>query len=147
MPDTETFPSDAAEVIAVSKQAVALQPVDLDVLEVPSAHANVKGSQTGSFRSQGFMEETGVERKVAHAAANGRKASIFRITEKGRRELPKMLAGHRVGGMARPSLGGRGVGSSPLASSVSGESGAGTDSPDHLPGTEPTGFDHLKDAA
>jgi hypothetical protein len=33
------------------------------------------------------MEKTGAERKVAHKAANGRKAAIHRITSKGRQML------------------------------------------------------------
>jgi len=69
---------------------------DLDALGVPPSHCNVKGSQIGSFRSRGLMEKTGQERKVSHAAANGRKAPIYRVSAKGRKELSKMLVG--VGG-------------------------------------------------
>lgn len=60
---------------------------DLDVVGVPPDHANVKSACIGGFSSAGLMEKTGVERKVAHPAANGRKAAIFRITAKGQREL------------------------------------------------------------
>jgi hypothetical protein len=66
---------------------------DLDPLGVPPEHCNVKGSQIGSFRSRGLMEKTGAERKVAHAAANGRKAPIYRITQKGREKLAGISAG------------------------------------------------------
>jgi hypothetical protein len=77
---------------------------DLDALEVPPAHCNVKGSQIGSFRSRKLMEKTGVERKVAHAAANGRKAPIYRVTAKGHKELSKMLVGMGGGDATAPSL-------------------------------------------
>lgn len=60
---------------------------DLDPLGVPPEHAQLKGTRSAWFRNQGFMEKTGAERKVAHKAANGRKAHIHRITPKGRREL------------------------------------------------------------
>jgi hypothetical protein len=70
---------------------------DLDALGVPPAHCNVKGSQIGSFRSRGLMEKTGQERKVSHVAANGRRAPIYRISAKGRKELSKMLVGVGVG--------------------------------------------------
>ncbi len=70
---------------------------DLDALGVPPAHCNVKGSQIGSFRSQGLMEKTGQERKVSHVAANGRRAPIYRISAKGRKELSKMLVGVGAG--------------------------------------------------
>ncbi len=60
---------------------------DLDPLGVPPQHCNLKGTRLAWFRNQGFMEKTGAERKVAHKAANGRKAPIHRITPKGRREL------------------------------------------------------------
>ena len=88
----------------------ALHADDLDALQVPAAHANIAGSQFGSFCSRGLMEPTGVERKVAHAAANFRKGKIFRITEKGRRELPKMLAriGATEGKQGEGSAGGTG---------------------------------------
>jgi hypothetical protein len=66
---------------------------DLAALEIPTDHTNIRGAQIGSFASTGLMEPTGVERPMAHAAANSRKGKIFRITEKGRRELPRMLAG------------------------------------------------------
>jgi hypothetical protein len=60
---------------------------DLDELRIPPEHAQLKGTRSAWFRNQGFMEKTGAERKVAHKAANGRKAPIHRITPKGRREL------------------------------------------------------------
>jgi hypothetical protein len=128
---------------------------DLDVLLVPSAHANVKGSQAGSFRSQGFMEKTGQERKVAHAAANGRKTPIFRITEKGRRELPKLLVGYSAEGRGQtPQEGTQPADATP--SSVSGENGSGdgvvgpSPSPEsaaRLPGMEPGPYERMRDAA
>jgi hypothetical protein len=78
---------------------------DLDALGIPPAHCNIKGSQIGSFRSRGLMEKTGQERKVSHVAANGRRAPIYRISAKGRRELSKMLVGVGVPGglLDRPS--------------------------------------------
>ncbi len=60
---------------------------DLDEIRIPPEHAQLKGTRSAWFRNQGFMEKTGAERKVAHKAANGRKAPIHRITPKGRREL------------------------------------------------------------
>jgi hypothetical protein len=60
---------------------------DLDPLGIPPEHAQLKGTRSAWFRNQGFMEKTGAERKVAHKAANGRKAPIHRITPKGRRKL------------------------------------------------------------
>lgn len=65
---------------------------DLDQLGVPPEHCNLKGSRSAWFRNKGFMESTGVYRKVAHPAANGRKAPTYRITEKGRAKL----VGHRA---------------------------------------------------
>lgn len=57
---------------------------DLDALCIPPEHAQLKGTRSAWFRNQGYMEKTGDERKVAHEAANGRKAPIHRITLKGR---------------------------------------------------------------
>lgn len=76
---------------------------DLDPLGVPPQHCNLKGTRTAWFRNQGFMEKSGVERKISHAAANGRKAAIHRITKKGRDHL---LAGvDREEGVAADRLG------------------------------------------
>jgi hypothetical protein len=58
---------------------------DLDVLQVPVAHCNLKGAQIGGFRARGLMLKTGTERVVSHPAANWRKAPVFRISAKGRR--------------------------------------------------------------
>jgi hypothetical protein len=60
---------------------------DLDPLGVPPEHCNLKGSRSAWFRNKGFMESTGVYRKVSHPAANGRKAPTYRITTKGRAKL------------------------------------------------------------
>jgi len=60
---------------------------DLDVLGIPPEHVQLKGTRSAWFRNQGFMEKTGDERKVAHKAANGRKAPIHRITSLGREKL------------------------------------------------------------
>lgn len=62
---------------------------DLDALEVPPEHANTKGLRIGSFSRRKLMEGTGELRKVSHAAANARKAPVYRLTEKGREDLSK----------------------------------------------------------
>jgi hypothetical protein len=67
---------------------------DVDELGVPAEHCNLIGSQIASYANRKLMEPTGVTRKVAHRAANGRRAPIYCITEKGRKEL----AGVRIGG-------------------------------------------------
>lgn len=64
---------------------------DLDPLEVPPIASEVKGTLINSVRARGYMKSTEVRRKVAHAAANARKAPIYKITEKGRAELPALL--------------------------------------------------------
>lgn len=64
---------------------------DLDPLDLPPVASEVKGTLVSSVRARGYMESTEVRRKVAHAAANARKAPIYRISAKGRRELPKLL--------------------------------------------------------
>lgn len=104
---------------------------DLDDLGVPPAHCNVRGSQMGSFRSCGYMEKTGVERKVSHAAANGRKAPIYRITAKGRRELPRLLKDLAGSSADVSSLrGDEGVCSTPLGvSTASGDEGSSAGPP------------------
>jgi hypothetical protein len=90
---------------------------DLDDLNLPPAAFEVRGTLVNSVRSRGVMESTGEYRKVAHAAANGRKAPIYRITEKGRQELSKLVglgAGQqREVGVDRPA--------NPTASIQSGE--------------------------
>ena len=60
---------------------------DLDALGVPPEHCNLKGTRAASFANRKLMERSGVERKVSHKAANGRKAPIYRITAKGRAQL------------------------------------------------------------
>jgi len=116
---------------------------DLEPLGVPAAHCNTRGAQVGSFRSRGLMEKTGEERKVAHAAANARKGQIFRISAKGRRELPKMLidvrrklaglgtdeASEEVAGLDSAELP---VSPAPI-SAQSGESGVGAGSGEGVP--------------
>jgi hypothetical protein len=64
---------------------------DLDDLNLPPAAFEVRGTLVNSVRRRGLMESTNVYRKVAHAAANGRKAPIYRITSKGRQELSKLV--------------------------------------------------------
>lgn len=64
---------------------------DLDPLGVPPLASEVKGTLINSVRARGYMKSTEVRRKVAHAAANARKAPIYKITAKGRRELPKLV--------------------------------------------------------
>jgi hypothetical protein len=75
---------------------------DLDELQVPPEHSNTKGLRIGSFSRRELMESTGVYRTVSHAAANARKAPIYRITEKGRQELSK-LVGVDAGGSSTAS--------------------------------------------
>jgi hypothetical protein len=65
---------------------------DLDALEVPPIASEVKGTLINAVRARGYMQSTGVLRKVAHAAANARKAWIYKITAKGRAELPGLVA-------------------------------------------------------
>jgi hypothetical protein len=69
---------------------------DLDALEVPPEHCNLKGTRAAWFRNRRLMESTDVYRKVSHAAANGRKQPIYRVTPKGRRELTAGLGGGSV---------------------------------------------------
>lgn len=64
---------------------------DLDPLGIPPEHAQLKGTRSAWFRNQGLMEKTGAERKVAHKAANGRKAPIHQITPKGRQALTALM--------------------------------------------------------
>lgn len=86
---------------------------DLDELNLPPAAFEVRGTLVNSVRSRGVMESTGEYRKVAHAAANGRKAPVYRITSKGRRELSKLVgvgagvapAGKGAGFASRPATG------------------------------------------
>ena len=100
---------------------------DLDALEVPPIASEVKGTLTNAARARGYMKSTEVRRKVAHAAANARKAPIYKITQKGRDELPglvldlqKEIAG--VGGGSAPGF--TPIGSvAPGHSPHSGESG------------------------
>lgn len=125
---------------------------DLTVLEVPAAHANVAGSQFGGFCQQGFMESTGIERKVAHAAANARKGKIFRITEKGKRELPKMLAGAGAEGEKQGEGAAEAGASSDAPStgrltSTDAPTPSGVGSGEALPGLGSEAYQHLQDAA
>jgi len=60
---------------------------DLDCLDLPPAAFEVRGTLVNRVRAKGWMERSGAERKVAHKAANARKAPIYRITAKGRHEL------------------------------------------------------------
>jgi hypothetical protein len=98
---------------------------DLDDLNLPPAAFEVRGTLVNSIRSRGVMESTGVYRKVAHAAANSRKAPIYRITSKGRQELSK-LVGVDVNVPRLDQVAVRGVGVDP------GESDAGGQGADHL---------------
>lgn len=85
---------------------------DLDALDVPEAHCNIKGSQVSAFRGSKWMVRVG-ERKVEHPAANARKAGIYKVTDLGRQELPKEIVGLDAGvpnpqgpaGVVGPSLG------------------------------------------
>jgi hypothetical protein len=64
---------------------------DLDCLDLPPAAFEVRGTLVNRVRAKGWMERSGAERKVAHKAANARKAPIYRITAKGRHELPTLV--------------------------------------------------------
>jgi hypothetical protein len=61
-------------------------PDDLQVLEVPEAHSQLIGTQIASYVNRKLMVKVG-ERPVQHKAANGRKGGIYKITDKGRKEL------------------------------------------------------------
>ena len=63
---------------------------DLYELGVPPKHDAIKGSQTAAFVCRGWMTKAG-ERKCSHKAANGRKAKIYRLTDKGRQELQALV--------------------------------------------------------
>lgn len=136
---------------------------DLDPLGIPAQHCQLAGTRTGAVRSEGLMEKTGVERARANPASNYRKAAIYRITAKGRRELAKWIderKGELAGSDADVPPGGIGpsralargsVGSgedfpeiAPQAPPASGES-----EPAQLPGLDlaPTAYDRLKDVA
>jgi hypothetical protein len=69
---------------------------DLDALDLPPEAFEVRGTLVNAIRRTDVMESTGIYRKVAHAAANARKAPIYRITEKGRKELVGMGGGNAV---------------------------------------------------
>lgn len=69
---------------------------DLDALEAPGFAIEGRGTLVNAVRQRGHMKSTNVQRKVAHPAANARKAWIYGITAKGRRELPKLLEAVRV---------------------------------------------------
>jgi hypothetical protein len=87
---------------------------DLDALNLPPEAFGVRGTLVNSIRCTGVMESTGVYRKVAHAAANARKAPIYRITETGRQELPK-LAGMGGTGNEGPAPSDPGESADPIA--------------------------------
>lgn len=63
---------------------------DMAALEVPEEFSSIIGSQTATFAGQEFMVAIG-RRRVEHKAANARKANVYEVTEKGRRELPKLV--------------------------------------------------------
>lgn len=74
---------------------------DLDPLGIPEHYRrSVHGLVTAYFRGpQPYMEEAG-RRKSERPERKGAKNTVFRITAKGRRELPKMLAGLGAGARA-----------------------------------------------
>jgi hypothetical protein len=91
---------------------------DLHALGVPEQHSAVIGSQTASFAAKELMVAF-TRRKVEHAAANGRKANVYRITEKGRQELSKLVGvDANVPGPDQVAV--RGVGVDPGESSTGG---------------------------
>ena len=70
---------------------------DLAPLEIPEEHSAIAGSQTSRFVGKGWMVEVG-RRKCQHKAANGRKAGIYEITDRGRKELPQLVGVGAGGG-------------------------------------------------
>lgn len=95
----------------------------LDELDLPPEAFAVRGTLVNSVRARGVMESTGEYRKVAHAAANARKAPIYRITQKGRQELTKLVG---PGADQQREVGVHGP-ANPTASIQSGESQRGRD--------------------
>lgn len=59
----------------------------IDGLDVPAEHRNLIGTRMARYCNKGWMEPTTERRKVTHAAANGRKNPVYRITRKGWQEL------------------------------------------------------------
>jgi hypothetical protein len=130
---------------------------DLDALQVPPIASEVRGTLVNAIRARGYMKSSGVQRKVAHAAANARKAWIYQITAKGRAELPGLVTDlqREIAGMGGGCCVDAPVsfnccsGSSPVASPHSGEagltgpgSGAGVSKPQGS-----TGFPYSPDCA
>jgi hypothetical protein len=72
---------------------------DLQPLEVPEIHSAIVGSQIASYVNRRLMVKVG-ERRCIHKAANGRKAAIYEITPKGRKELVGLDSGGAFGGSA-----------------------------------------------
>jgi hypothetical protein len=101
---------------------------DLDCLDLPPAAFEVRGTLVNRVRAKGWMQRSGAERKVAHKAANARKAPIYRITTKGREELPTLVGNNS----------GEGGSSSVAAAVVSDEIPVA----DTLPGALPGGSAH-----
>lgn len=104
---------------------------DLDCLDLPPAAFEVRGTLVNRVRAKGWMQRSGFERKVAHKAANARKAPIYRITAKGRAELPGFVGveGERSRGR---DVAGAGLGHS-LDSGDSDLTGPGDGSAGQLP--------------
>jgi endogenous inhibitor of DNA gyrase (YacG/DUF329 family) len=68
---------------------------DLDPLGIPEQHRNIAGSQTGSFVQRELMQEVG-RRKSMKPSRKSAKSAIYRITEKGRKELAGVGGGNAV---------------------------------------------------
>lgn len=59
---------------------------DLDSLGIPDEHRNIAGSQMGGFVQRGLMVEVGRRASIKPSRKKA-KSAIYRITDKGRREL------------------------------------------------------------
>lgn len=65
---------------------------DLLGCDIPADSLNAIGARVNAFVRRGYMVEIG-RRRSANPASNGRKSNVYRVTDKGQREL-----GARVGG-------------------------------------------------
>jgi len=64
---------------------------DFDALSVPDDHRNVIGSQMGSFVARGYMEEVS-RRASANPKRKKAKSAVYRLTDKGRKDLSELLS-------------------------------------------------------
>lgn len=97
--DAEENPEKARWTLIVREQIARtlihtgyFSAADLEPLGIPAAHGNVCTSQIGTFASRRLMEKVRW-RKSEKPSRKGGILWTFRITEKGRKELPKIIAG------------------------------------------------------